>query len=119
MRRDFLDRWSPLESPIHDLPPTLKLVMSFAIIVATALAPFPSLWAFGTLAAALALVATVSRVPATFLLGRLLLLEPFVLGLAVMAVFQPGGSRVALAITTRSTLCLATLILLTSTTPFS
>ena len=119
MRQDFLDRWSRLDSPIHRMPATLKLGAALAVIVSIVVTPLAAHWAFGAFAVVLALVAALSRVPPSFLLGRLLLLEPFVAGVAVLSAFQPGGLGVALTIAVRSTLCLAMVILLTSTTPFS
>jgi cobalt/nickel transport system permease protein len=50
---------------------------------------------------------------------RLLLLEPFVLGIALLALLKPGGVPLFLSMLTKSTLCLATMVLLTATTRFS
>ena len=51
--------------------------------------------------------------------GRLILLEPFALGIALMALFQENGGTVFLSILVRSTLCLFTARLLSNTTPFA
>jgi cobalt/nickel transport system permease protein len=67
----------------------------------------------------LVVVAAVSRVPPGFLLRRLVMLEAFVLGVAVLTVFQPDGLRLMAVLVARCTLCLATMILLSNTTPFS
>jgi len=64
-------------------------------------------------------LAGLSRIPPVFLARRLLLLEPVVLGVAVLALLQPGGLRVFATILTKSTLCLFTMILLSNTTPFA
>lgn len=119
MRHDFLDKWSRLDSPIHRAPSALKLALALATVVVTAVTPIQRSWVFIVIGSSLALVALVSRIPALFLLRRLALLEPFVGGVALLSVFQPGGTRIALAIVVRSTLCLATMILLTNTTPFA
>ena len=50
---------------------------------------------------------------------RILLLEPFVLGVAVLSLAQQGGGRVFLAMLAKSTLCLCTMVLLSGTTRFS
>ena len=50
---------------------------------------------------------------------RLLSLEPFALGIAVMALFQHNGAAIFLSLFIKSTLCLFTIILLSNTTPFS
>ena len=70
-------------------------------------------------AVGLGIVAAMSRLPAGFLLKRLLLLEPFVFGVAALSLWQPHGWMVFWHAVVRSTLCLATLVLLAATTPFS
>ena len=50
---------------------------------------------------------------------RLLLLEPIVLGVAVLAIFQPDGGKVFAAMAIRTTLCLSAVILLSNTAPFT
>jgi len=60
-----------------------------------------------------------TRIPWKFVLGRLIMLEPFALGIAVMALFQENGIFIFLSLVVKSTLCLLTVILLSNTTPFS
>lgn len=119
MRHDFLDKWSRLDSPVHRTPAALKLTLALATVVTTVVTPLADGWLFVSVAAFLMSIAVVSRIPPTFLLRRLILLEPFVVGVAVLTAFQPGGMEVALSIAIRSTLCLGTMILLTNTTPFA
>lgn len=59
-----------------------------------------------------------SRIPARTILLRLLLLEPFVMGVAILSWFQEDGGAVVASILVKSTLCLALTVLLTLTTPF-
>ena len=61
----------------------------------------------------------ISGIPLSYLAQRLLLVEPFVLGLAVLTLLQPGGWMVFLGIVVKSTLCLLAMVLLASTTPFA
>jgi cobalt/nickel transport system permease protein len=119
MHHDFLDRWSRLESPIHRAPAPAKIATAAALVLTCVAVPLGASWVFGVVAAALVVVAWTSRIPAAFILGRLLLLEPLVVGVAALALLQPHGARVVLSIVLRSTLCLATMILLTNTTPFA
>jgi cobalt/nickel transport system permease protein len=119
MRHDFLDRFSRLASPVHRLPSWLKLVAALAIIVTVVSVPARWYAVFAVAALVLLVVAGASRIPPVFLLGRLLLLEPFVVGVALLSLLQPGGARVFLTVLVRSTLCLFTLILLANTTPFA
>ena len=116
MRHDFLDSHSRLDSPVHRLPAGVKLSAALLLVLSLVLAPLP---AGAWLALLLVTVAFLSRLPWGFLLRRVLLLEPFVLGIALLALFQPNGLKVFAAIAVRSTLCLFTMVLLSNTTPFS
>lgn len=119
MRFDLLDTYSRLESPVHRLPAAVKLAAAVALVLATLLLPRAQWPGFVAIAAALVLVTALSRIPATFIAKRLLLLEPFVIGVAVLALFQPHGWIVFLALLVKTNLCLLTMILLSNTTPFS
>jgi cobalt/nickel transport system permease protein len=119
MRHDFLDRYSRLDSPIHRLPPAFKVVVSLALVLTLLVVPSSRLAVLGAVAAFLLAVAGLSGIPWRFLVRRLLLLELFVLGVAVMALFQPGGWRLFLFLVAKCTLCLLVMVLLSNTTPFS
>lgn len=119
MRHDFLDRYSRIESCVHGLPAATKLLVALALVVATVLVPLSVVAYFVALAVCLLIVAALSKIPASFLVKRLLLLEPFVLCVAVLALLQPEGGKVFASIVVRSTLCLLTMILLSNTTPFA
>jgi cobalt/nickel transport system permease protein len=119
MRHDFLDRFSRLDSPIHRLPAAFKLAAALALVVLTALL---QRWDVLHLAAIFLLligVAAASRIPRGFLLRRVILLEPFVLGVAVLAFFQPGGEVLFLFLLAKCTACLLAMVLLANTTPFA
>jgi cobalt/nickel transport system permease protein len=119
LRHDFLDRWSRIDSPVHRLPAAAKLAGTLALVLALVVVPVRFPWFFAAVAAGLIGVAALSRIPARYLLGRLLLLEPLVLGVALLSFLQPDGWRTGLVVVLRSTLCLAATILLTNTTRFS
>jgi cobalt/nickel transport system permease protein len=119
MHHDFLDRYSRLDSPIHRLPTALKLALALIFVFVTVALPLSVRDWFIGLTITLIGVVALSRIPWLFLLKRLLFLEPFVLGMAVLTLFQPNGVRVFATIFVRSTLCLLTMVLLSNTTPFS
>ena len=119
MRHDVLDRHSRLDSPVHRLPAWLKLAVALLIVLCTALTTEFHAWYFSSVAAVLILWAVVSRVPLGFLLRRVLWLEPIVLGVAVLSLFQHSGGRIFLLMATKGTLCLVTMVLLANTTPFA
>ena len=119
MRHDFLDRYSRLRSPVHRLPAAGKLVAALALVLVVVLLPPGQPGILGVVAAFLVAVAGLSRIPWRFLVLRLILLEPFVLGVAVLALFQPGGWRLFLFLVAKCTLCLLAMVLLSNTTPFA
>ena len=107
------------DSPVHRLPAPLKLGLALLIIVMTVLAPTRWSGWFVGVALLLVLTALLSRLPLFFLLKRLLVLSPFVLGVAVVNAFQPAGHANWLPVAVKSMLCLLTVILVSNTTPFS
>ena len=119
MHRDFLDRYSRLNSPIHSLPVFLKVLLSLGIIFTSILISIAHPWIYLFISLVLVTVSVLSKIPWRFLIGRLLFLEPFALGIAVMSLFQHHGTIIFLSILIKSTVCLFTLILLSNTTPFS
>ncbi|MFE5890410.1 cobalt ECF transporter T component CbiQ [Streptomyces sp. NPDC002285] len=80
-------------SPVHGLPPHTKLAATFAFVVVVVSTPREAMWAFGLYAVLLAVVAGVARVPAGFLLKRLLIEVPFV-AFAVLLPFVAEGEQV-------------------------
>lgn len=119
MHHDFLDRHSRLDSPIHRLPAGAKLAGALLVLLAIILLPVSRVAWLAAIAGGLATVGASSRVPPLYLVKRLLLLEPFVLGVSVLSLLQPDGVAVFLRLLVRGTLCLFTMLLLSSTTPFS
>ena len=106
-------------SPVHRMPAALKLAMALGIIVGTVTVPWHFRGWFVGVAVVLALAAVLSRISPLFLLKRLLLLSPFVLGVALVNAFQPAAQGSWLVVAVRSGLCLLTVILVSNTTPFS
>lgn len=80
-------------SPVHALPPHTKLAAVFAFVLVVVATPREAMWAFGGYAVLLGVVAYVARVPAGFLLRRLLIEVPFV-AFAVLMPFVAEGERV-------------------------
>lgn len=114
----LLDQHAHGDGPLQRAPAGAKLLTLVAFLAIIALLrPSPAL--YGTAALVLAAATVISRVPVPFLLRKLLFLEPFVLGVALMTLFQPDGGARFLVTITRSTLCLYGSLLVASTTPFS
>ncbi|MBW8796170.1 MAG: cobalt ECF transporter T component CbiQ [Streptomyces sp.] len=81
-------------SRVHALPPHTKLAAVLAFVVVVVSTPRTAMWAFALYAVLLAVVAHHARVPAGFLLKRLLIEVPFV-AFAVLLPFVAEGERVA------------------------
>jgi cobalt/nickel transport system permease protein len=107
------------ESSVHRLPALPKLAIALVVIVGTVCAPLRFTGWFIGVAGLLTLAVWLSRLPPGFLLKRLLLLSPFVLGVALANAFEPSARAAWLGVAVRSALCLLTVILVSNTTPFS
>lgn len=119
MNASFLDTYHRLDSPVHRLSAGFKIIVVLAALLLLIWMPlqfwpFYLGWTFCLLG-----VAGLSKIPPRFLVRRLMILEPLVLGVAVLAWFQPQGGLIFCRILVKSTLCLFTLLLLSNTTPFS
>ncbi len=128
MKHAFIDRYSDRDSILHRLDPRAKLLICFMLLVYLSairgFAPLLPVLVFFAFCAAL------SRVPAWFLLQRIILVLPLltVLGLLIFFSFaweNPGGGffqqtqgRRLLLMAGKTILAVLLLSLLTSVTPF-
>lgn len=78
-------------SPVHDLPPHCKLVAVLCFVVVVVSTPREAVWAFALYAALLAGVAATARIPAGFLLKRLVIEVPFVAFALLMPFVVPAN----------------------------
>lgn len=119
LRDRFLSPYQHGSSAVHRLPAGTKLLAAVGSVLIIVLMPRDAWWAYAGIACGLVAIAIAARADRRGMLVRLLLLEPFVLGIALLALLRPGGGPLFLSMLTKSTLCLATMILLTATTRFS
>ena len=119
MDPDLLNPYQHRSSVIHRLPTVLKFVGAIACVIVVVLLPRNAWLADTGIAVALFLIAALSRASLVQLGRRLLLVEFFAVGVAVLSLFQPQGIEVFLAMLVKSTLCLSGMVLLTATTRFS
>ncbi|EFL15640.1 cobalt ECF transporter T component CbiQ [Streptomyces sp. C] len=80
-------------SPVHELPPHCKIAATFAFVVVVVSTPREAVWAFAGYAVLITAVAAAARIPAGFMLRRMLIEVPFVL-FAVLMPFVSQGERV-------------------------
>jgi cobalt/nickel transport system permease protein len=119
MPHALLEPYQHRHSAIHRLPAGVKAAGALAFVLAIVLLPRASWTAYGAGATLLLLLAGLSRIPVTALARRLLLVEPFALGVALLSLLQQDGLRIFAATLTKSTLCLFCMVLLSGTTRFS
>ncbi len=119
MSTDWLSHHhSHADSPVHRLPAAPKLGVALTVIVGTVLvSPDFTGWFIGV-SVLLVLTIFASRIPPFFLVKRLLMLSPFVLGVALVNALEPSSRTNWLGIALRSVICLLTVILASNTTPF-
>jgi cobalt/nickel transport system permease protein len=82
-------------SPVHHLPPEVKLASMFLFVLAVVSTPREAVWAFSVHAAVVVSVLTLSRVPPAFFLRRILIEIPFVV-FAILLPFLGPEPKVAL-----------------------
>ena len=110
---------APHHSPVHRLPAAVKLGSALVVIVGTVLMSSERTAWFAGVAVLLVVVVLLSRVSPLFMLKRLIVLSPFVLGVALVNTLQPGTGASWRTVALKSVLCLLTVILVSNTTPFS
>ncbi|MDP9001182.1 MAG: hypothetical protein M3O46_13860, partial [Myxococcota bacterium] len=103
----LLHSYAHLDSPIHRAPASLKMFAILAVVTGVAFVPVGLAdWTVVLLVVVLVLV-RVAHVPLSAFLTRLALVQPFVLGVALLSLFQGKGLDVFIAIALKSTTCVA------------
>ncbi len=133
MKHDYIDKYSRLESPVHSIEPRAKALALFALIVICVSTPPEAWWCFVVYAGIVFIVATASRVPASHIISRALVVFPFILIVALVTPFTKEGMTIlelgflkvskeglitVWNVSVKSLISIIALILLSSTTPF-
>jgi cobalt/nickel transport system permease protein len=116
MKHSFIDRYSALNSPLHIIEPRSKLLAFAALIVAVLCIPIHSGHLFFVYFFITAILMGISQVPLSFILGRTLVILPFIVLASLAAPWKGWFGLWILFI--RAIMCLVLLILLTNTTRF-
>jgi cobalt/nickel transport system permease protein len=98
--------------------PRLKLVGALLLISVTALLPRRPDLLYLIPTVVLMVLWPLSGMPVAYAWSRLLVVEIFVLGIALLSLVNPAATPIVLAAIIKSNLCIFTLLLLTWTTPF-
>lgn len=115
----LVDPFQHGSSRVHTWNPQFKILGVLALVTSTAIVPIGSWSIFAGIAMGAFFIALLSGVSLSRLGWRFLALEPLALGVSLLALFQPEGMNSFLTLLSKSTLCLAWMLLLTTTTPFS
>lgn len=87
--------YRPGDSPVHRLPPQVKLFAAFAAVLGVVATPREAFWAFGIDLLVVVAVWSLAGVPVGWFARRAVIEAPFVV-LAVVLPFVSGGPRVDL-----------------------
>lgn len=119
MKHSFIDHHANLDSPLHVLDARTKLV-GFAVLAVAALAiPVGNSGLFFAFFILMAILIGISQIPLQYVVGRTLVILPFVLLAGLSAPWQGSrGWAWFVALLLRSVLCLLILVILTNTTRF-
>ena len=80
-------------SPIHRLPPEVKIAAALTFVAAVVATPREAIWAFGLHLLALFVVIALAQVPAGFLARRMVIEVPFVVLAVTMPFISTGPTR--------------------------
>lgn len=78
------------DTPVHRLPPEVKLVALVVFVTASALTPRHAVWAFAVHATILTCIGAISRVPPVVIARRLLVVGPFLVAAALVPIIGDG-----------------------------
>lgn len=104
---------------VRRLPAGPALAVAVLAVVGVVCLPREAWAAYAAVGAGLGIATWALRVPPARALRRLVLVEPFVLGVALLSLLQPRGGVVFASMVCKSTACLLTMILLAETTRFT
>ncbi len=107
------------DSVMHRMPAGVKLLSAFILILTAVILPSAFWIGYMAIGAVIVMAALVSKLPYLKIFKRLILLEPFVLIVSVLSIFQPNGDTIFASLIARGSLSLCVMILFVATTRFS
>jgi cobalt/nickel transport system permease protein len=113
-----LDTESRHSTFLHRAPALPKLATAIAVVLGVALMPRRPDLLYLAPTALLLVLWPMARMPVLSTLRRLLLVEFFILGIALLSLFTPLARPLFFSALIKSNLCVFTMLLLTWTTPF-
>jgi len=120
MKHSFWDRYSDIKSPVHSIPPGIKIASTIFLITLLSVLPYkililsiPPIFLF------LIIIFAVSKIPLIFIIKRVLIIFPFLLPVIILNFFfTKEGIIVSIILTIRSILSIISVVILISVTKF-
>ena len=106
------------DKPLHRVSPKLKLLAALLIVTFTALLPRRLDALYLIPAVVLVVLWLFCRMPLGYAWRRLLVVEVFILGIAMLSLVTPSAAPIFFSTLLKSNLCVFCMLLLTWTTPF-
>jgi cobalt/nickel transport system permease protein len=120
VKHSFIDRYAGLDSPLHLLEARTKIIGFTVLIAAVLRIPPGKPFQFFAYFFLTAILMGISQIPLVYIIGRTLVILPFVLLAGLAAPWKNGpGFAFFSTLLLRSLLCLMALVLLTNTTRFA
>ena len=86
MHHSYIDKYGGLDSPVHNVDASVKILSAFLAISIMVSDPPGKLYPFAIYALIVLIIAVLSKVPMSYIAGRLVKVFPFIL---IMAAFYP------------------------------
>jgi cobalt/nickel transport system permease protein len=99
-------------------PPRLKIVAILLLILFTALLPRQPNKLYVIPSLALVIFWALARMPLKFVLRRLVVVEVFIISIALLSLIRPASRPIFISALLKSNLCVLAMLVLTWTTPF-
>ena len=134
MKHHFIDHYSSINSPIHSINVSVKLITSFLLVLSIVLLFSLETEKLLLCLGFLTLLIAISHIPARYFLRNIVILLPFIFLAGISILFQQGGEKIVsfgpleiyresfdkfITLVVRSIFSVSILQLLIATTPYS
>lgn len=117
MRHAFIDSYTDFKTPLHRLNSKLKIILWIAFLLLIILSvPGPLILLY---AAIISILAYLSKIPLKFIGKKFLEILPFIVIIALSALFKKGGVALFLNCMIKATLAITLTLIVFSTTKFT
>jgi cobalt/nickel transport system permease protein len=117
MRHAFIDIYADLNTPLHKLGAKIKIVFWVTFLLLIVFSPGRRITLFYGLL--VVLLICLSKVPVKFIFKRLVEVIPFIIVIALSALFRKNGIALSLNCTIKATLAIILTLVIFSTTKFT